>query len=121
MTFWKVGGKVQKNFGAYSTVSLTYLGSSYAEPEQVKQSPAKFVTLYDSFQFTGSTCSQYVMAGRSRFGMPHEMKGGVGFFDGHVIIGKKKYGCMNYGVINPSIKGTMVNADLVTVPLTPGW
>ena len=121
MTFWKVGGAVQKNFGAYSVVSFKYLGSSYAEPEQVKQSPSKFVTLYDSYQFTGTTCSQYVMAGRGNFGMPHEMKGGVGFFDGHVIVGNKKYGSMTYGVVNPSIKASMAAADLVKIPLVAGW
>lgn len=120
MTFWKLGGTVQKNVGAWATVAYTAL-PSYAAPEEVKQSPSKFVTLYDSFQFTGTTSSQYVMASRGRFGMPHEKKGGVGFSDGHVIIGNKKYGCMTYGVINPSIKASQVDADLVTVPLSSGW
>ena len=121
MTFWKVGGKVQKSMGAYSSKSLVYLGPSYAAPEEVKESPAQFLTIFDSFQYTGSTCSQYVSAQPTRFGMPHEMKGTVGFLDGHAIVGRKRYGYLVTGVINPSYWAKMADSSLATVPLTAGW
>ena len=119
MTFWKVGGKIQKDCGIWSVD--TYTLTSTATPGPVMEPPSKFLTLFDSFQFTGTSCSQYVSCTRGSFGVPHEMKGGVGFLDGHAIVGMKQYGFLAQASINPSIKSNMPNASLGHVPLSSGW
>jgi prepilin-type N-terminal cleavage/methylation domain-containing protein len=119
MTFWKIGGKVQKDCGIWSVDSYTL--SATATPGPVKQPPSKFVTLFDSFQFTGTSCSQYVSCTLGSFGVPHDMKGGVGFLDGHAITGLKKYGILRQAAINPTVKGGMPKTELGHITLTVNW
>lgn len=119
MTFWKVGGKVQKDCGIWSVDSYTL--SATASPGPVKETPSKFLTLFDSFQFTGTHCSQYVSSTRGSFGMPHGLKGGLAFLDGHAVVGKQQNGFLTRGVINPSIKSGMPKVNLGYINLPYGW
>jgi len=119
MTFWKVGGKVQKDCGIWSVD--TYTLSATASPGPVMSAPSKFLTLFDSFQFTGTHCSQYVSCTRGSFGAPHGMQGGLGFLDGHAVVGKQQCGFLVKGVINPSIKSKMPKVNLAYMTLPYGW
>jgi len=59
-----------------------------------KLSPAQFVTTFDNAQLINATTGQWAQlmyATFENFNLPHDDKGTVLFYDGHVVLGRKKF------------------------------
>jgi len=114
VTFWKIGGGRQRNYGSYGSDTLAPSGT--LPGDEVPLSPSKFLTVFDSFTFTGSACSQYVAGTFGTFALTHVGNGNVGFLDGHVEAGRKQWGVLAAGIVNCTKQKLTVN-NLTSVSL----
>lgn len=72
-------------------------GDQESELNTVQNTTAsEFVTTFDSCQYTGDQgYTQYFMAAYDCFGLNHNLRGNVLFYDGHAESGRRKYKVFN--------------------------
>jgi len=84
------------HFRVGQTVSTTGNSDNSMPPRNIGTSPAAFPLVFDSYAWNGLNY-KHAFVNPDSLGLYHRRRAGMGFFDGHASLERRKFGFFSYG------------------------